>query len=42
VIADATEAIKLKPDAALYNLRGSAYYDNGEYDVAIADFNDAL
>ena len=26
----------------LYNLRGSAYYDKGEYDIAIADFNDAL
>ena len=42
VIADATEAIRLKPDVALYNLRGSAYYDKGEYDIAIADFNDAL
>src|SRR5690349_8931862 len=27
VIADVTEAIKLKPDQALYNLRGSAYFD---------------
>ena len=42
VIADATEALRLKPDVALYNLRGSAYYDKGEYDIAIADFNDAL
>lgn len=42
VIADASEAIKLKPDIAIYNLRGSAYYDKGEYDIAIADFNDAL
>ena len=42
VIADATEALKLKPDVALYNLRGSAYYDKSEYDIAIADFNDAL
>ncbi|WGR92895.1 caspase family protein [Bradyrhizobium sp. ISRA443] len=42
VIADATEAIRLKPNVAIYNLRGSAYYDNGEYDIAIADFNDAL
>jgi tetratricopeptide (TPR) repeat protein len=42
VIADASEAIRLKPDVALYNLRGSAYYDKGEYDIAIADFNDAL
>src|SRR6185312_7660933 len=31
VIADVTEAIKLKPDQALYNLRGSAYFDKGEY-----------
>ena len=43
VIADATEAIRLNPAAAgLYNLRGSAYYDKGEFDIAIADFNDAL
>ena len=41
-ISDATEALRLKPDIALYNLRGSAYYDKGEYDIAIADFNDAL
>jgi hypothetical protein len=39
VIADASEALRLKPDTALYNLRGSAYYDKGEYDIAIADFN---
>jgi tetratricopeptide (TPR) repeat protein len=42
VIADTSEAIRLKPDQALYNMRGSAYYDKGEYDIAIADFNDAL
>lgn len=42
VISDASEAIRLKPDQAIYNLRGSAYYDKGEYDIAIADFNDAL
>jgi tetratricopeptide (TPR) repeat protein len=42
VIADAGEALRLKPDVALYNLRGSAYYDKGEYDIAIADFNDAI
>ena len=29
VIADTTEALRLKPDQALYNLRGSAYYDKG-------------
>ena len=42
VIADTTEALRLKPDVALYNMRGSAYYDKGEYDIAIADFNDSL
>ena len=42
VIADAGEAIRLHPSVALYNLRGSAYYDKGEDDIAIADFNDAL
>ena len=42
VIADTTEAIRLAPDQALYNLRGSAYFDKGENEIAIADFNDAL
>src|ERR1700748_962891 len=42
VIADTTEAIRLKPDQANYNMRGSAYFDKGEYDIAIADFNDAI
>ena len=42
VISDATEALRLKPNQALYNMRGSAYYDKGEYDIAIADFDDAL
>jgi tetratricopeptide (TPR) repeat protein len=42
VIANTTEALRLKPDQALYNMRGSAYFDKGEYDIAIADFNDAL
>lgn len=42
VIADATEALKLKRDVAIYNLRGSAYFDKGEYDIAIADYNDGL
>lgn len=42
VIADSTEAIRLQPSQAAYNLRGSAYYDKGEYDIAIADFDDAL
>lgn len=42
VIADATEAIRLQPSQAAYNLRGSAYYDKGEYEIAISDFDDAL
>src|SRR5689334_16156369 len=42
VIADTSEAIRLQPSVAAYNLRGSAYYDKGEYDIAITDFNDAL
>jgi len=42
VIADATEAIRLAPNVPSFNLRGSAYYDKGEYDIAISDFNDAL
>ncbi|MBI5263144.1 MAG: caspase family protein [Bradyrhizobium sp.] len=42
VIADATESIRLAPSQGNYNLRGSAYFDKGEYDIAIADFDDAL
>ncbi|NPU67603.1 tetratricopeptide repeat protein [Bradyrhizobium sp. 83012] len=42
VISDATEALRLQPAQAIYNLRGSAYYDKGEYEIAIADFNDAI
>ncbi|TKW78951.1 MAG: tetratricopeptide repeat protein [Bradyrhizobium icense] len=42
VIADASEAIRLSASVPAYNLRGSAYYDKGEYDIAISDFNDAL
>lgn len=42
VIADAGEAIRLHASVAAYNLRGSAYYDKGEYDIAISDFNDGL
>lgn len=30
VIADTTEAIRLQPSQAVYNLRGSAYYDKGD------------
>src|SRR6202790_2395730 len=42
VITDTTEALRLKSNQALYNMRGSAYFDKGEYDIAISDFNDAL
>jgi tetratricopeptide (TPR) repeat protein len=42
VIANTTEALRLKPDQALYNMRGSAYFDKGENDIAIADFDDGL
>ena len=42
VIADASEAIRLHASVAAYNLRGSAYYDKGEYDIAIADFDDGI
>jgi len=42
VIADTTEAIRLQPSQAAHNLRGSAYYDKGEYEIAITDFDDAL
>src|ERR1700737_4157789 len=41
VIVDTTEALRLQPgQIALYNMRGSAYYDTGEYDIAISDFSD--
>jgi tetratricopeptide (TPR) repeat protein len=40
VIADTSDGLRLTPNQALYNMRGSAYYDKGEY--AVADFNDAL
>ena len=42
VIADTSAALRLTPNQVLYNMRGLAYYDKGEYDIAIADFNDAL
>lgn len=42
VVSDTTEAIRLQPSQAAYNLRGSAYYDKGEYEIAITDFDDAL
>lgn len=43
VIEDASASLKIKPNQIeLLNLRGSAFYDRGEYDIAIADFSDAL
>src|SRR5579871_2090312 len=43
VINDTTTALRITPtDQALLNLRGSAYFDTGEFDIAIADFSDAL
>ncbi|MBR0713107.1 caspase family protein [Bradyrhizobium liaoningense] len=42
VIADATESLRLFPNQAAYNQRGAAYYNKGEYDIAIADYDDAL
>src|SRR4051812_37726182 len=36
VVADATEALRLQPNnIAVLNERGAAYYDLGEYDIAI-------
>ena len=42
VIADTSKSIRRHPNVAAYNLRSSAYYDKGEHDIAISDFNDAL
>ena len=33
------ETMRLKGDVKLQSLRGSAYYNKGEYDIAISDFN---
>jgi tetratricopeptide (TPR) repeat protein len=42
-IADANQALKLKPNKANYlDTRGWAYLGKGDYDRAIADFNAAL
>ena len=42
-VADFTKAIESDPDflAAYYN-RGVAYFDQGKYDLAIADFTKAM
>ena len=37
------ETIKIRPDLAeAYNNRGNAYAEKGEYDLAIADFGNAI
>ena len=42
-MADYTEAIRLDPKLAVaYNSRGNVYYDEGDYDRAIADYNEAI
>jgi len=43
IIADCTKTIELMPkDAAAYKKRGSAYHAKGDYDKAIADFNNMM
>jgi len=37
-----TEAIKLDPDEWNYSNRGDAYYEMGEYELAIADYTSAI
>ena len=44
-VSDYTQAIELDPDhmdAAVYNNRGTAYFNLGEYEQAIVDYNHAL
>ena len=41
-ISDFNKAIRLKPNAAIYALRGLAYSDQGDFDKAISDFNKAI
>jgi tetratricopeptide (TPR) repeat protein len=42
-IADASQVIKLQPNVeAGYIVRGEAYSGNGNYDMAIADFTEAI
>jgi tetratricopeptide (TPR) repeat protein len=42
-IANFNSAIKLKPDVAgFYHVRAGAYYSNGDFDLAIADYSEAI
>ena len=43
-IKDYTEAIKLQPDDAnkIYNNRGIAYAEKGEFEKAISDYTEAI
>jgi tetratricopeptide (TPR) repeat protein len=41
-IADFSEALRLRPDAAVYTLRGRSYERNGQIKEALADFRAAL
>ena len=41
-LADFTEAIQINPSPIAYVMRGDAYGEKGEWDKAIADFNNAI
>lgn len=42
-ITDCSKAIKINPQYAnAYNARGDAYYGQGKYELAIADYNKAI
>ena len=42
-IADATKAIQINPQfASAYWVRGNAYYKKGDYQLALADYNQAI
>lgn len=41
-VADANEAIRLRPDAGSYNNRGFLWKNKGEYAKALADYSEAI
>ena len=41
-VADHNEAIRLLPDVPGFNNRGLTYLDQGDFDKAIADFDEAI